>query len=86
MMKGKVLGKLRRSLAEDQYMRLLACTTGRGGHRSWCREVYDSVSMIDGKPVAHVYDAGMERTSAEIDRPDRGTWQDLFREIMDGNM
>ncbi len=81
--KGKVLGKVRRlNLTQVQYDKLLECTTGQGGYQSLCRRVYDSVKNIDGNLVAQIYEADMERINTAIERPDRGTWQDLFREIL----
>jgi hypothetical protein len=39
----------------------------------------------DGKLVARVYEAEIERIMTAVRRPDRGTWQDLFREILADN-
>lgn len=85
-MKGKVLGKATElTLTQLQYDKLQGCTTGRGGNQGLCQRVHDSVKTKDGKLVAHVYEADMERINTAVQRQDRGTWQDLFREIMNAN-
>lgn len=85
-MKGKVLGKATElTLTQDQYNKLQEYTTGQGGYQSLCQRVHDSVKTKDGKLVAHVYEADMERINATVQRPDKGSWQDLFREIMNAN-
>jgi hypothetical protein len=82
-MKGKVLGKpTELILTNEQYHKLKAYTTGRGGNQSLCQRVFDSVKAKNGRLVAHVYDADMERITKLINRPDNGSWQDLFREIV----
>ena len=50
-----------------------------------CDRVYHSVRTIDGKLVARVYEADMERIHKLVERPDAGGWQELFREIMSAN-
>ena len=85
-MKGKVLGRVAElTVTEEQCAKLQRSTTGQGGHQSLCQRVYDSVVKKDGKLVARVYEVDMERIRAEVQRPDRGTWQDTFREIMSAN-
>jgi len=85
-MKGKVLGRVKELLlTQEQYDKLEGCTTGRGGNQGLCQRVHDSVKTKDGKLVAHVYEADMERINTAVQRQDRGTWQDLFREIMNAN-
>ena len=85
-MKGKVLGKAKElTLTEEQYGKLQEYTTGQGGYQSLCQRVYDSVKKTDGKLVARVYEADMERINTAVQRPDKGSWQDLFREIMNAN-
>lgn len=85
-MKGKVLGKATElTLTQEQYDKLQEYTTGRGGNQSLCERVHDSVKPKDGKLVAHVYEADMERINTAVQRPDKGSWQDLFREIMSVN-
>ena len=85
-MKGKILGKVTElTLTQEQYDRLQEYTTGQGGYQNLCQHVHDSVKKKDGKLVARVYDADMERINTAVQRPDKGSWQDLFREIMDAN-
>ena len=85
-MKGKVLGRVTKLLlTTEQHARLLACTTGQGGNQSLCQKIYDSARSIDGKLFAHVYEKDMERIAIAVTRSDRGTWQDLLREIMAAN-
>jgi len=85
-MKGKRLGKGRELvLTPAQRDKLLACTTGRGGYQSLCRHIYDSIREKDGKLVALVYEADMERIEKAAARDDQGTWQDLCREILAAN-
>ncbi len=85
-MKGKVLGKAKElTLTQNQYDRLGAYTVGKGGNQSLCGRVHDSVKIKDGKFVAYVYEADMERIHTAVQRPDKGSWQDLFREIMSAN-
>ena len=85
-MKGKVLGKARELiLTQEQHDKLQACTTGQGGHQSLCQRVHDSVRTKNEKLVAQVYEADMERIYTVVHRPDKGTWQDVFREIINAN-
>jgi len=84
--KGKVLGKAQElTLTQEQYDKLQAYTVGQGGNQNLCQRVHESVKTKDGKLVAHVYEADMERINAMVQRPDKGSWQDLFREIVNGN-
>ena len=85
-MKGKVLGKARELiLTQEQHDKLQSYTTGQGGNQSLCQRVHDSVKTRNGKLVAQVYEADMKRIYKEVQRPDKGSWQDLFREIMEAN-
>ena len=85
-MKGKVLGKAQElTLTQEQYDKLQAYTVGQGGNQSLCQRVHESVKTKDGKLVAYVYEADMERINVMVQRPDKGSWQDLFREIMNAN-
>ena len=85
-MKGKVLGKATElTLTQEQRDKLQAYTVGQGGHQSLCQRVYDSVKTKDGKLVAYVYEADMDRINTLVQRPDDGSWQDLFREIINAN-
>ena len=85
-MKGKVLGKATElALNQEQYDKLQTYTVGQGGNQSLCQRVYDSVKTKDGKLVARVYEADMERINKLVQRPDDGSWQDLFREIINAN-
>ncbi|MBI4207145.1 MAG: hypothetical protein HY527_19150 [Betaproteobacteria bacterium] len=84
--KSKILGKVRELiLTPEQHTKLQEFTTGQGGYQSLCARVYDSVKSRDGKLIARVYEADMERIQKAVDRPDTGGWQDLFREIMAAN-
>lgn len=84
--KGKILGRATElTITEEQYEKLLRCTTGQGGNQSLCQRVYDGVIQRDGKRIARVYTADMERIKTAVQRPDKGTWQDVFREIMSAN-
>ena len=84
--KGKVLGRVTElKLTQEQYEKLQRSTTGQGGHQSLCQRVYESVVKKNGDLVALVYDVDMERIRVEVQRPDRGTWQDNFRAIMGAN-
>ena len=57
-MKGKVLGRATKlMLTQEQYDKLQEHTTGQGGYQSLCQRVHESVKTIDGKLVAHVYEA-----------------------------
>jgi hypothetical protein len=85
-MKGKVLGRAKELVVtEEQYRKLREFTKGRGGHQSLCQKVYDSVKTKNGKLVATVYEAEMERINKLVEREDEGSWQDLFRDIMRAN-
>jgi len=85
-MKGKVLGKATElALNPEQYDKLQKFTVGQGGNQSLCRRVYDSVKTKDGNLFAYVYESDMERISKLVERPDDGSWQDLFREILNAN-
>ena len=85
-MKGKVLGKATElALSREQYDKLHTYTVGRGGNQSLCQRVYDSVKTKDGKLFAYVYESDMERIGKLVERPDDGSWQDLFREILSVN-
>lgn len=85
-MKGKVLGKATElTLTQEQYDRLQAYTVGKGGHQSLCQRVYDNVTIRDGRLVARVYETDMERINKLVQRPDEGSWQDLFRDIVNAN-
>lgn len=85
-MKGKVLGRAAELvLTPEQYQKLLECTAGQGGYQSLCQRLYDSVNTRGGKLVARVYEADLERINKAAQRDDRGTWQDLCREILDAN-
>ena len=85
-MKGKILGKAKElALNQEQYDKLQTYTVGQGGNQSLCQRVYDSVKTKDGKLVARVYEADMERINKLVQRPDDGSWQDLFREIINAN-
>ncbi len=85
-LKGKVLGKATTLiLTRDQCNRLRGYTTGQGGYQSLCQRVYENTSESDGKLVARVYEKDMERIRKAGERPDHGSWQDLFREILDAN-
>jgi len=85
-MKGKVLGKATElALNQEQYAKLQTYTVGQGGYQSLCQRVYDSVKTRDGKLFAYVYEADMERITKLVERPDDGSWQDLFREIYNVN-
>lgn len=84
--KGKILGKATALiLTRDQSSRLREYTTGQGGYQSLCQRVYDSASESAGKLVARVYEKDMERIRKASERPDYGSWQDLFREILEAN-
>jgi hypothetical protein len=85
-LKGKVLGKTRELiLNQEQFDKLQTYTTGQGGNQSLCQRVYDSVKTRDGTLIARVYEADMERINKLVERPDNGSWQDLFREIINAN-
>ena len=85
-MKGKVLGRATElTLTQEQYYKLQEYTTGQGGNQNLCQRVHDSVQTRDGKLVARVYEADMDRISKLIQRPDEGSWQDLFRAIINAN-
>ncbi|MBX3652069.1 MAG: hypothetical protein KF771_11930 [Burkholderiales bacterium] len=84
--KSKVLGRATELVLTDQQrQKLLNATTGRGGNQSLCERVHDSIIHRNGTLVARVYDADMERIMTAVRRPDRGTWQDVFREILTAN-
>lgn len=84
--KGKVLGRATvLILTRSQYDRLRDYTTGQGGYQSLCERVYQDAKESDGKLVTRVYEKDMDRIKKAVERPDRGSWQDLFREIMDTN-
>ena len=84
--KGKVLGKATElTLTQEQYNKLQEYTTGQGGNQNLCQRVHDSVQTKNGKLVAHVYEADMDRINKLVQRPDEGSWQDLFREIINAN-
>lgn len=85
-MKGKVLGRVTKlTITQQQYDKLKGFTVGQGGHQSLCQKVYDSVKTQDGKLVANVYDVDLERINRLVGRPDDGSWQDVFREILNAN-
>ena len=85
-MKGKVLGRAKELvLTQEQLDKLQAYTVGQGGNQSLCQRVCDSVKTKEGKLVAHVYEADMERINKLVQRPDEGSWQDVFRDIMKAN-
>lgn len=86
-MKGKVLGKAKELvLTEEQRSRLEEyATAGQGGYQSLCGRVVDRIRHKDGKIVAQVYEADMERISEAAQHGDDGGWQGLFREIVLAN-
>lgn len=85
-MKGKILGKpIDLTITEVQRDKLREYTTGRGGRQDLCQRVYDSVRTVDGKLMARVYAADMQRIRGLVEREDSGGWQDLFREILAQN-
>ena len=85
-MKGKILGRAKELVVtEEQYTKLQEFTKGRGGHQSLCQKVYDSVKTKNGKLIAVLYEAEMERINKLVEREDEGSWQGLFRDIMKAN-
>lgn len=85
-MTGEQLGKITELVVTpEQQATLMKCTTGKGGNQSLCKRVYDSIEPRDGVLIAKVSQQDMERINTAVNRPDRGTWQDVFRGIMKNN-
>ncbi|MDB5808826.1 MAG: hypothetical protein JWN94_948 [Betaproteobacteria bacterium] len=85
-MKGKVLGKITKlRITQEQFDKVKSGTAGIGGHQSLCQKFCDGVKTENGTMYAHVYDADMVRIKTLVDRPDDGSWQGVFREILGAN-
>jgi len=85
-MKGRILGKATQLvLTKKLHEELPGLAVGRGGYQSTFGRVLDSVKIIDGKPVAHVYTKDMEKLQEWAQRNDAGSWQDWARAALAEN-
>lgn len=72
------------NMSSEQYERLGQLRFTKGDHQEMCRRIYERVETKDDQVHALVLSTDMVIIKDAIKRGDRGAWQDLFREIMEG--
>ena len=85
-MRVTILGKGQMlNITETQHRELLDATTGSGGNQTLCEDLHRRAKRSDGILTTTVYPKELERMKKYANRTDKGTWQCLYREIMDAN-
>lgn len=72
------------SMSPEQHKRLGQLRSMKGDHQEMCQRIYERVKKENGGVHALVLATDIGLIKGAIDRGDKGTWQDLFREIMGG--
>jgi hypothetical protein len=72
------------SMSPEQYKRLGELGFMPGDHQEMCRRVYEKAETKGGRVHVLVLSTDLALINEALKRGDKGTWQDLFREIEDG--
>jgi hypothetical protein len=72
------------SMSPEQYERLGRLRFLKGDHQEMCQRIYEKVKTENGRVQALVLSTDMELIKGAVKRGDKGTWQELFREIIGG--
>lgn len=72
------------AMTPEQHKRLGRLSYENGDHQEMCRRIFDRVKSQDDRLVALVLSTDMARIQEAMKRGDTGSWQDLFREIIQG--
>jgi hypothetical protein len=75
-------GRITLKLTVLQMYDLDRAGNGSGGNQTLCRKLH---SRIDEQQQTWVLPKDLERMKKYANRPDNGTWQRLYREILDAN-
>ena len=70
-------------MSPEQHERLGQVRFMKGDHQEMCRRIYDMAEKEDGRVRALVLSTDMALIKEAVKSGDTGTWQDLFREIME---
>lgn len=73
------------AITETQHRNLLDATTGQGGNQTLCADLHRRAKRVDGILQTVAYAKELDRMKDYANRHDNGTWQRLYREIMDAN-
>lgn len=84
--KGRTLGKGQTlKITEAQYQELLNATTGSGGNQTLCADLHRRAKRSDGALWTMAYPKEVGRMKDFASRSDKGTWQRIYREILEAN-
>jgi hypothetical protein len=84
--KGRTLGKGQTlKITEVQHQELLKATTGSGGNQTLCADLHRRAKRSDGTISTMAYPKELERMQDFATRSDTGTWQRIYREILEAN-
>jgi hypothetical protein len=85
-MKPKTLGKITPLvLTKELHDELPRLVTGQGGYQGTFRRIHDSITIVDGKPVARLTPKDLESLREWAQRSDEGSWQDWARRALAAN-
>lgn len=85
-MRPRILGKVTQlKLSPELHARLPQLVSGQGGYQSTFRRIFDSVKIVDGKPIAHVIAKDLDSLKEWAGRDDAGSWQDWARAALAEN-
>lgn len=70
------------SMCPEQHQRLGKLASTPGDHQEMCRRIYERAETKDGRVHVLVLSTDLALIKDALKRGDKGTWQDLFREIM----
>ena len=73
-------------MTTEQHKQLTAISRKPGDHQEMCERVCKKVKVHDGKIVAMVLSTDMTAIREAFNRGETGSWQDLFREIMNASL
>lgn len=71
-------------MSPEQHLRLGKLRFIPGDHQEMCRRIYEKAQTKDDRVHVLVLSTDLALVKDALKRGDKGTWQDLFREIMGG--